>query len=216
MWALDEKRFSVFSESLRKPLSKELSDFYEDAKRRTIPVIEEETMDILAFLLSVKEPSRVLEIGSAIGFSASFILNFLKPAASLTSMEYNDAMADEAEENWRRLGISERIIFKRGDAVVLLKEENEPYDFIFLDSAKGQYPTLLPDLKRLLKKGGILFSDNVLMEGRVTESRFFIERRDRTSYERIRIFLREVSKDPDFQTDLLPLGDGILLAHKLI
>lgn len=216
MWALDEKRFSVFSESLRKPLSKELSDFYEDAKRRTIPVIEEETMDILAFLLSVKEPSRVLEIGSAIGFSASFILNFLKPAASLTSMEYNDAMADEAEENWRRLGISERIIFKRGDAVVLLKEENEPYDFIFLDSAKGQYPTLLPDLKRLLKKGGILFSDNVLMEGRVTESRFFIERRDRTSYERIRSFLREVSKDPDFQTDLLPLGDGILLAHKLI
>ena len=216
MWALDEKRFSVFSESLRKPLSKELSDFYEDAKRRTIPVIEEETMDILAFLLCVKEPSRVLEIGSAIGFSASFILNFLKPAASLTSMEYNDAMADEAEENWRRLGISERIIFKRGDAVVLLKEENEPYDFIFLDSAKGQYPTLLPDLKRLLKKGGILFSDNVLMEGRVTESRFFIERRDRTSYERIRSFLREVSKDPDFQTDLLPLGDGILLAHKLI
>lgn len=216
MWALDEKRFSVFSESLRKPLSKELSDFYEDAKRRTIPVIEEETMDILAFLLSVKEPSRVLEIGSAIGFSASFILNFLKPAASLTSMEYNDAMADEAEENWRRLGISERIIFKRGDAVVLLKEENEPYDFIFLDSAKGQYPTLLPELKRLLKKGGILFSDNVLMEGRVTESRFFIERRDRTSYERIRSFLREVSKDPDFQTDLLPLGDGILLAHKLI
>ena len=216
MWALDEKRFSVFSESLRKPLSKELSDFYEDAKRRTIPVIEEETMDILAFLLSIKEPSRVLEIGSAIGFSASFILNFLKPAASLTSMEYNDAMADEAEENWRRLGISERIIFKRGDAVVLLKEENEPYDFIFLDSAKGQYPTLLPDLKRLLKKGGILFSDNVLMEGRVTESRFFIERRDRTSYERIRSFLREVSKDPDFQTDLLPLGDGILLAHKLI
>lgn len=216
MWALDEKRFSVFSESLRKPLSKELSDFYEDAKRRTIPVIEEETMDILAFLLCVKEPLRVLEIGSAIGFSASFILNFLKPAASLTSMEYNDAMADEAEENWRRLGISERIIFKRGDAVVLLKEENEPYDFIFLDSAKGQYPTLLPDLKRLLKKGGILFSDNVLMEGRVTESRFFIERRDRTSYERIRSFLREVSKDPDFQTDLLPLGDGILLAHKLI
>ena len=216
MWALDEKRFSVFSESLRKPLSKELSDFYEDAKRRTIPVIEEETMDILAFLLSIKEPSRVLEIGSAIGFSASFILNYLKPAASLTSMEYNDAMADEAEENWRRLGISERIIFKRGDAVVLLKEENEPYDFIFLDSAKGQYPTLLPDLKRLLKKGGILFSDNVLMEGRVTESRFFIERRDRTSYERIRSFLREVSKDPDFQTDLLPLGDGILLAHKLI
>jgi len=216
MWALDEKRFSVFSESLRKPLSKELSDFYEDAKRRTIPVIEEETMDILAFLLCVKEPSRVLEIGSAIGFSASFILNFLKPAASLTSMEYNDAMADEAEENWRRLGISERIIFKRGDAVVLLKEENEPYDFIFLDSAKGQYPTLLPDLKRLLKKGGILFSDNVLMEGRVTESRFFIERRDRTSYERIRSFLREVSKDPDFQTDLLPLGDGILLAQKKI
>ena len=131
-------------------------------------------------------------------------------------MEYNDAMADEAEENWRRLGISERIIFKRGDAVVLLKEENEPYDFIFLDSAKGQYPTLLPDLKRLLKKGGILFSDNVLMEGRVTESRFFIERRDRTSYERIRSFLREVSKDPDFQTDLLPLGDGILLAQKKI
>ena len=216
MWALDEKRFSVFSESLRKPLSKELSDFYEDAKRRTIPVIDEETMDLLSFLLLVKEPLRVLEIGSAIGFSASFILNFLKPAASLTSMEYNDAMADEAEENWRRLGISERIIFKRGDAVVLLKEENEPYDFIFLDSAKGQYPTLLPDLKRLLKKGGILFSDNVLMEGRVTESRFFIERRDRTSYERIRSFLREVSKDPDFQTDLLPLGDGILLAHKLI
>ena len=215
MWELDEKRFSVFSETLRKPLKKELSDFYEDAKRRTIPVIDEETMDILAFLLSVKQPSRVLEIGSAIGFSASFIINCLKPSARLTSIEYNPAMADEAEENWKRLGIFERIIFKRGDAVILLKEEKEPYDFIFLDSAKGQYPTLLPDLKRLLKKGGILFSDNVLMEGRVTESRFFVERRDRTSHERIRSFLWEVSRDPDFLTDLLPLGDGILLAHKL-
>ena len=75
---------------------------------------------------------------------------------------------------------------------------------------------LLPDIKRLLKKGGILFSDNVSMEGRVTESRFFVERRDRTEHERIRSYLREVSKDPDFLTDLLPLGDGILLAHKLV
>lgn len=216
MWTLDEKRFSVFQESLRKPLPKELLDFYEDAKRRTIPVIDEETMDLLSFLLSVKEPRRVLEIGSAIGFSASFIMNFLKPSASLTSIEYNDEMADEAEENWKRLGISERMIFKRGDAVLLLKDEKEPYDFVFLDSAKGQYPVLLPDIKRLLKKGGILFSDNVLMEGRVTESRFFVERRDRTSHERIRSFLREVSKDPDFLTDLLPLGDGILLAQKTV
>jgi predicted O-methyltransferase YrrM len=125
-------------------------------------------------------------------------------------------MADEAEENWQKLGISERIRFIRGDAVSKIKDETGPYDFIFLDSAKGQYPLMLPDLKRLLEKGGILFSDNVSMEGRVMESRFFVERRDRTIHERIRSFLWEVSRDPDFQTDLLPLGDGILLALKLV
>lgn len=216
MWTFDEKRFSVFSESLRKPLPRDLSELYEDARKRGIPVIDEATMDILSFLLSVKKPERVLEIGSAIGFSAAFIINFIESAASLTSIEYNDDMADEAEENWSKLKITERIRFIRGDAVSVLKDEETPYDFIFLDSAKGQYPVLLPDLKRLLKKGGILFSDNVSMEGRVMESRFFVERRDRTIHERIRSFLWEVSKDPDFQTDLLPIGDGILLAYKLI
>lgn len=216
MWTFDEKRFSVFSESLRKPLKKELSKLYAGARERGIPVIDEETMDILSFLLSVKKPERILEIGSAIGFSAAFIINFAEPSAALTSIEYNDAMADEAEENWKKLGILERIRFIRGDAVSVIKDEKKPYDFIFLDSAKGQYPMMLPDLKRLLKKGGILFSDNVSMEGRVMESRFFVERRDRTIHERIRSFLWEVSKDPDFQTDLLPLGDGILLALKLV
>lgn len=216
MWAFDEKRFSVFSESLRKPLPKDLSDFYEGARERGIPVIEEETMDLLSFLLSLKQPDRVLEIGSAVGFSAAFIIEFLKHDAYFTSIEYNDGMADEALENWKRLGILDRIDFRRGDAVLVLKELEEPFDFIFLDSAKGQYPVLLPDIKRLLKKGGILFSDNVSMEGRVTESRFFVERRDRTEHERIRSYLREVSKDPDFLTDLLPIGDGILLAHKLV
>ena len=216
MWTFDEKRFSVFSESLRKPLPKEISELYSGARERGIPVIDEETMDILSFLLSVKKPERILEIGSAIGFSAAFIINFAEPSATLTSIEYNDDMADEAEENWKKLQISERIRFIRDDAVSVIKDEKEPYDFIFLDSAKGQYPMMLPDLKRLLKKGGILFSDNVAMEGRVMESRFFVERRDRTIHERIRSFLWEVSKDPDFQTDLLPLGDGILLALKLV
>ena len=216
MWTFDEKRFSVFSESLRKPLKKELSKLYAGARERGIPVIDEETMDILSFLLSVKKPERILEIGAAIGFSAAFIIDFAEPSAELTSIEYNDAMADEAEENWKKLGISEWIRFIRGDAVSVIKDEKEQYDFIFLDSAKGQYPMMLPDLKRLLKKGGILFSDNVSMEGRVMESRFFVERRDRTIHERIRSFLWEVSKDPDLQTDLLPLGDGILLALKLI
>ncbi|MCR5212288.1 MAG: O-methyltransferase [Lachnospiraceae bacterium] len=216
MWPIDEKRFSVFAETLRKPLPAELSDLYQDARKRGIPVIDEETMDILSFLLSCKKPERLLEIGSAIGFSASFIIHYLEPSATFTSIEYNDDMANEAEANWQKLGISERIRFIRGDAVSKIKDETGPYDFIFLDSAKGQYPLMLPDLKRLLEKGGILFSDNVSMEGRVMESRFFVERRDRTIHERIRSFLWEVSRDPDFQTDLLPLGDGILLALKLV
>lgn len=183
-----------------------------EALSSDVPVIRKGTQSVLRFLLEMKKPEAVLEIGTAVGFSAVFFCTWSR--AHVTTIEQYEKRIPLAERNFERAGMSGRITFLKGDAADILPGLSGPYDFIFMDAAKGQYITFLPEIKRLLSPGGILAADNVLQDGELLESRFAVERRDRTIHERMREYLRAVSRDPEFYTAILPSGDGLALSLK--
>ena len=162
----------------------------------------------------IKQPSRILEIGTAIGFSAILMSEYLPENGHITTIEKYEKRIPIAKENFRRAGKEEQITLMEGDALKVMETLRGPYDFIFMDAAKGQYIHYLPDVLRLLSDGGVLMSDNVLQDGDVIESRFAVERRNRTIHGRMREYLYELKHHPKFETSILPLGDGVALSVK--
>ncbi len=165
-------------------------------------------------LLLVKRPMRVLEVGTAVGFSALLMSEYLPEGAVITTIENYEKRIPIARENFRRAGKEEQITLLPGDAAEVLKTLEEPYDFIFMDAAKGQYIHFLPEVLRLLTPGGLLVSDNVMQDGSVIESRFCVERRDRTIHARMREYLYELKHHALLETSIVPLGDGVALSVK--
>ena len=133
----------------------------------------------------------------------------------MVTIEHDAGRAERARENFRRAGRSGQIRLLEGDAGILLPELSGEFDLIFMDAAKGQYIHWLPDILRLLAPGGVLLSDNVLQEGDLIESRYLVERRNRTIYKRMREYLYTLTHDPALSTSVLPLGDGAALTVKL-
>ena len=189
-----------------------LEEIYQKARKDRVPVIRRETQDFLKTLLQMVRPERILEIGTAVGFSALLMALHTEETCRIVTLEKNPASAEEAEKNIARAGMGERISVRVGDAADLLKELDGSFDLIFMDAAKAQYMSYLHEAKRLGKKGTVLLADNILQEGDVIESRFLIERRDRTIHKRMREFLYEITHDPELSTSLIPLGDGISLS----
>lgn len=189
-----------------------LDTLEQQAKREQIPVIRHEMQSFLKVLLQIKKPSRILEVGTAVGFSA--ILMCRNSNAQITTIENYEKRIRQAKENFARAGVQERVRLLEGDAAVVLKELTGSFDFIFMDAAKGQYPAFLPDVLRLLDAGGILLSDNVLQEGDLTESHFAVERRNRTIYKRMREYLYELKHNDSLTTSIIPIGDGAALSVK--
>ena len=132
----------------------------------------------------------------------------------ITTIENYEKRIPIARENFRRAGKEDQITLTPGDALEVMKELSGPYDFIFMDAAKGQYIHYLPEVLRLLAPEGVLMSDNVLQDGDVIESRFAVERRNRTIHSRMREYLYELTHHEELQTSLLPLGDGVALSVK--
>lgn len=185
-----------------------------EARKDFVPIIRKEMATFLKVILAIKKPLNILEIGTAVGYSAILMSENISPEAKITTIENYDVRIPIARENFKRAGKENVITLIEGDATKVLKELDDSYDFIFMDAAKAQYITILPDVLRLLKKDGILITDNVLQEGDIIESRYAVTRRNRTIYERMREYLYAVTHSEELETSIIPIGDGITLSIK--
>ena len=178
-----------------------------EARREDVPIIRKETSAFLKMLVAAKRPERILEVGTAVGYSALLMCRVMPENCRITTIEKFPPRIAAAKANFREAGEEERISLLEGDAGEILKGLTGPYDFIFMDAAKGQYIHWLPEILRLLPEGGILLSDNVLQDGDVIQSRFAVERRDRTIHKRMRDYLFALTHDSRLQTSVVPVGD---------
>lgn len=209
-----DERIVTFIHSLETPENMILEEIEQEAIDAHVPIIRKETQSFLKVVLMMKQPSQILEIGTAIGFSAILMSEYLPENGHITTIDKYEKRIPIAKENFRRAGKEEQITLMEGDALKVMETLRGPYDFIFMDAAKGQYIHYLPDVLRLLSDGGVLMSDNVLQDGDVIESRFAVERRNRTIHGRMREYLYELKHHPKFETSILPLGDGVALSVK--
>ncbi|MCI9422083.1 MAG: O-methyltransferase [Dorea sp.] len=209
-----DERLTTYIRSLECPKNPVIEQIEQEALDTRVPIIRKETQSFLSVILMIKQPSRILEIGTAIGFSAILMSEYLPENGHITTIEKYEKRIPIAKENFRRAGKEEQITLMEGDALKVMETLRGPYDFIFMDAAKGQYIHYLPDVLRLLSDGGVLMSDNVLQDGDVIESRFAVERRNRTIHGRMREYLYELKHHPKFETSILPLGDGVALSVK--
>ena len=206
------ERTTAYINSLDRGNTELLNQIEKEAKEACVPIIRQEMQSFLKTLLAVKKPKAVLEVGTAVGFSALLMCEYGPADMALTTIEKYEKRIPVAKENFRRAGRESQITFLEGDAAEILKELEGSFDFIFMDAAKGQYIYYLPEALRLLKTGGILISDNVLQEGDLIESHYLVERRDRTIYKRMREYLYTLKHSGELETSILPLGDGITLS----
>ena len=186
-----------------------LEELEQTALRDRVPVIRREMQSFIKTFLAMNQPGRILEVGTAIGFSTLLMCEYGREDLQIVTIENYDKRIPIARENFRRAGREDQITLLEGDAGELLKTLEGPFDMIFMDAAKGQYIHWLPDIRRLMTKGSVLISDNVLQEGDIIESHYLVERRKRTIYKRMREYLYELKHDPSFVTSILPLGDGV-------
>lgn len=210
----EKRRTEVFIDSLERENTPFLDELEKKAKKEAVPVIRKEMQSLLRVMLEMKRPGRVLEIGTAVGFSAIFMAAFGPDDMEIVTIEDFEKRVREAETNIALSGFSDRISLIHGDANEVLPTLSGSFDLIFMDAAKGQYIHFLPEVKRLLADGGILISDNCLAGGDILESRFAVERRDRTIHRRMRDFLYAVKNDDSLVSAVLSAGDGITVSVK--
>ena len=181
-----------------------------DALARGIPVADDETLNFLLLTLAAIKPKRILEIGTAVGLSASAML-LASPTARITTIELEEDRYLEAKKNFSELGVIDRVTAHLGDAGEILAMMNGQFDFVFLDGPKAQYEKYLFDLKRLMKKGATLFADDVLLYGWVSGLEPTPQKRH-SIVDKIRSYLDTVTSDRDFITSVLDVGDGVALS----
>ena len=207
-----DERLATFINSLDVGNAPYLNELERYAKKTNVPIIRTEMQSLLKFLLAMKEPKEILEVGTAIGFSALLMSEYGPKDCHITTIEKYEKRIPIAKENFKKAGKENSITLLEGDAVDILQTLDGTYDFIFMDAAKGQYINFLPDILRLLKVGGLLISDNVLQDGDIIESRFAVTRRNRTIHARMREYLYELKHHEDLETVILPVGDGVTIS----
>lgn len=209
-----EERLVAYLHSLETENSEILEQIEKEALDTGVPIIRKEMQSFLKVLLRMKRPLHLLEVGTAVGFSAILMSEYVPEECKITTIENYEKRIPIARENFKRAGKEDQITLIEGDAFEVLKTLQGPYDFIFMDAAKGQYIAYLPEVMRILSPGGILVSDNVLQNGEIIESRFAVERRDRTIHSRMREYLYTLKHHPELETSIIPLGDGVALSIK--
>ena len=209
-----DERMVTFIHSLETENSEILETIEKEALDTFVPIIRKEMQAFLKVLLAIKKPKRILEVGTAVGFSAILMSEYAPEECKITTIENYEKRIPIARANFERAGKSEKITLIEGDAMEVLKTLEGPYDFIFMDAAKGQYIAYLPEILRILEDGGVLISDNVLQEGEIIESRFAVERRDRTIHSRMREYLYTLKHHEQLETSIIPLGDGVAMSIK--
>lgn len=209
------ERLTAFIRSLDQGNIPFLNEIEREAREAGVPVIRPETQRLLRFLLRMQKPRRILEIGSAVGFSALLMSEYAPADCHITTIENYEKRIVQARENFKRAGREDRVTLLAGDAAEILPELRESYDMIFMDAAKGQYLSFLSEVMRLLSPEGLLVSDNVLQEGDILESRYAVTRRDRTIHTRMREYLYRITHDVRLETVILPVGDGVAVSKGL-
>lgn len=209
---MDEERIAAFVQSLDEGNSGILAEIEQEARRDRIPIIRPQMQSLLRLLLTVKRPVSILEVGTAVGFSTLFMQLHNPVPCRIVTIENYQKRIPLARSNFQRAGAENDICLLCGDALEVLPTLSGPFDFIFLDAAKGQYLYFLPHLLRLLAEDGMLVSDNVLQEGDILESRFAVTRRNRTIHKRMRQYLYELTHHPGLITSVLPVADGVTVS----
>lgn len=207
-----DERLVTYINSLDTGNTDILDTIEKEALDTYVPIIRKEMQGFLKLLLAMKRPARILEVGTAVGFSAILMAEYDPVECEITTIENYEKRIPIARENFKRAGKEHQITLLEGDATEILKELTKPYDFIFMDAAKGQYIHFMPDILRLLKPEGLLVSDNVLQDGDIIESHFIVTRRNRTIHKRMREYLYALTHSEELVTSILPIGDGVTVS----
>lgn len=189
---------------------KELESF---AAENHVPIVQPEVAKLLQVLGKLARPRRILELGTAIGYSAVLLSGVLGPDGIIDTIDRYELMLESARENIKRAGLEERINIIEGDALEVLRCLDKKYDMIFLDAAKGQYGEFLPECLRMLSPGGLLVSDNILYKGMVASDGLVV-RRKKTIVKRMRSYLDTICNMEELDTSIIPIGDGVAVSYK--
>lgn len=209
-----DERMIAYIRSLDKKEPEIIREIEKKALEDRVPIIRRETASLLKVLLAMTKPKKILEVGTAVGFSALLMSEYTPEDTKITTIEKFQKRIDEAKVNFAKADVKNKITLLEGDAGEILKTLAPEYDFIFMDAAKGQYIYFLPDVMRLLADGGTLVSDNVLQDGDVIQSRYAVTRRNRTIHSRMREYLWELKHRDNLETVILPIGDGVAVSTK--
>lgn len=214
MGTIVNERIVDYINSLDKGNSPVCNAIEKEALADGVPIIRKEMGNLLKVLLLLKQPQKILEVGTAVGYSSILMSENMPQNCRITTIENYEKRIPVAKNNFKRAGKEEVITLLEGDAMDILKELDGTYDFIFMDAAKGQYINFLPELLRLMPAGGLLISDNVLQEGDIVESRYGVTRRNRTIHTRMREYIYTLTHAERLETSIVPIGDGITLSVK--
>jgi predicted O-methyltransferase YrrM len=209
-----DERLVTFINSFDTGNTEILDAIEREALDTDVPIVRKDMQSFLKFLLAVTKPKRILEVGTAVGFSAILMAEYNPVDCQIVTIENYEKRIPIAKENFIRAGKAEQITLLEGDAAEILPTLSEPFDLIFMDAAKGQYIHFMPEVLRLLKSGGVLVSDNVLQDGDILESHYVVERRQRTIHKRMREYLYELTHNGALVTAILPVGDGITVSTR--
>lgn len=209
-----EPRIVAYINSLDTGNSEICNLIEKEALSDNVPIIRKEMGNLLKVLIALKQPENILEVGTAVGYSSILMSESMPPGCHITTIENYDRRIPIARENFRRAGKQDKITLIEGDAMEVLRKLEGPFDFVFMDAAKGQYINYFPEIMRILKKGGLLISDNVLQEGEIVQSKYGVTRRNRTIHERMRDYIYMLTHSEEVVTAVVPIGDGITLSVK--
>jgi len=194
----------------RSGILKEIEDF---ARENKVPVVQKETGVFLEFMCSMKKPKRILELGTAIGFSSILMYQASGTEPEIVTIERDEKMIELANSNLKRFNLDHKIKIEEGDCLEILEKLYEPFDLIFMDAGKGHYNHFLPHCLRLLNQDGVIVADNVLFRGMVA-SQELVKRRKITIVKRMRTYLELVTQDENLITSVIPMGDGIAVTKR--
>ncbi len=189
----------------------ELAKIKKKALEDHIPIIMDDTLETIADYLKKRKTKRILEIGTAVGYSAICFTEFLAKDGTIDTIERDQERVKQAKENIKKAEVPDKINIYEGDAVEILPSINEKYDVVFIDAAKGKYPFFLEQALRLLKPNGIIFADNILYKGYVLSD--YNKHKQRTAVRNLREYIKEASENPNLETEILEVGDGLAVSN---
>ena len=189
----------------------ELERIKQKALEDHIPIIMDDTLEVMGEYLSQIKPEKILEIGTAVGYSAMCFTNFLAENGRIDTIEREVERVKEARENIEKVGVADKIQIYEGDAVQILPTLDEKYDAVFIDAAKGKYPFFLKEALRMIKPNGMIFADNILYKGYVLSD--YNKHKQRTAVRNLREYIKEVSENPNLETKILEVGDGLAVSQ---